>query len=203
MTQARRLVLASGSPARRRMLADAGLDFEVVPAVIDEDGLRDRMLAEAADAPHAEIARALAVAKARDVSSRRPGARVIGSDQILSTGSGMLSKPATLDDARATLKALRGRTHWLHSAVALVEDGETIWSAVDTASLTMHAVSDSCLERYLDAAGDAILGCVGAYQIEGTGVRLFDAVEGNHWTILGMPLLPLLSELRRLKEIDV
>jgi septum formation protein len=202
MTARRRLILASSSAARRKMLSDAGLTFEAIPAQIDEETLRREMLERNGSLSHAEVARALAEAKAKDVSGRYPDALVIGSDQILSTGQGILSKPGTLDGARATLKTLRGRAHSLHSAAVLVENEETIWGAVDTARLTMHAFSDAFLERYLSDAGNDILGCVGAYQMEGAGVRLFKAVEGDHFAILGMPLLSLLNELRHLEEID-
>jgi septum formation protein len=202
MKARRRLILASSSAARRKMLSDAGLTFEAIPAQIDEETLRREMLERDGSLSHAEVARALAEAKAKDVSGRYPDALVIGSDQILSTGQGILSKPGTLDGARTTLKTLRGRAHSLHSAAVLVENEETIWGAVDTARLTMYAFSDAFLERYLSDAGNEILGCVGAYQMEGAGVRLFKAVEGDHFAILGMPLLSLLNELRHLEEID-
>jgi septum formation protein len=202
MTVRRRLILASGSSARRRMLTDAGLDFEVVPAQLDEDGLRDRLLSLTPPLGHATVAAVLAEAKARAVASSNPAALVIGSDQILSTGDSVLAKPGSRDGARATLQALRGRTHWLHSAVVLQSGGEPLWSTVATATLHVRDFSDAALDAYLDAAGADIYGCVGAYQIEGAGVRLFDAIEGDHFTIMGMPLLPLLAELRRLGEIE-
>lgn len=202
MTGGPRIILASGSAARRKMLADAGLSFAAIPSSIDEEFLRRDMLERDSSLAHADVARALAEAKAKDVSRRHPEALVIGSDQVLSTGSEILSKPVTLEGARATLQSLRGHTHWLHSAAVLVENDETIWSAVDTARLTMHAFSDDFLERYLREAGEGILSCVGAYQMEGAGVRLFTTVEGDHFAILGMPLVALLNELRQLKEIQ-
>jgi len=188
-----RLVLASGSAARRQMLMNAGLLFDVVPAQIDEDRLRDGFIGTAS---HSEIAAELAAAKAVAVAASHPGAVVIGSDQILSTCEAILSKPGSRSGARDTLRLLRGRTHWLHSAAAVVVDGRVVWRAVESAMLTMRTISDAELEDYLDVAGESIFGCVGAYQIEGAGIRLFERVEGDHFTIMGMPLLPLLAELR-------
>jgi septum formation protein len=198
----RRLILASGSAARRQMLTSAGLNFEAIPAHLDEEALRDRLLSRTPPPGHDAIAAVLAEEKARDVAKADPSALVIGSDQILSTGDAILAKPGSRQGARATLQALRGRTHWLHSAVMLHSGGATLWSTVATATLHVRAFSDAALDAYLDAAGADIYGCVGAYQIEGAGVRLFDAIEGDHFTIMGMPLLPLLAELRRLGEID-
>lgn len=189
-----RLILASGSVARRQMLSNAGLVFDVVPADIDEDGLRDHLMPTAL---HQEIAVALAEAKSRAVAAAHPGALVIGADQILSTGELILSKPGTRAGARDTLRTLRGREHWLHSGVALALDDRVLWNTVESATLTMRNISDADVEEYLDAAGDVIFGCVGAYQIEGPGVRLFEHVGGDHFTIMGMPLLPLLAQLRR------
>jgi septum formation protein len=193
-----RLILASGSAARRQMLDRAGIEFEIVPASIDEDRVRDSVIATAT---HAGIALALAEAKALSVATDLTGAVVIGSDQILSTGEGILSKPGSRQGARETLRVLRGRTHWLHSAAALVADGRVIWRGVDTAALSMRALSDTDIERYLDAAGDGIFGCVGAYKIEGEGIRLFDRISGDYFTVMGMPLLPLLRALRRLERV--
>lgn len=192
---AARLILASGSAARRQMLLNAGLSFEVVSADIDEDRLRKSLGGTVA---HSEIAAVLAEAKGFAVSLLHSSANVIGSDQILSTGEAILSKPGTREGARETLRALRGRTHWLHSGVALVRDGNVVWHLVETAALTMRVLSDDEIERYLDTAVEDILGCVGAYQIEGAGIRLFERVEGDYFTIMGLPLVPLLCELRRL-----
>ncbi len=193
---AARLVLASGSVARRQMLANAGLLFDVMPAEIDEDRLRDDVTGPAS---HSAIAVALAEAKALAVAAANPDAVVIGSDQILSMGKQMLSKPGSRAGARETLRQLRGTTHWLHSGVALASSDRVLWQVVESATLTMRDFSDAELEDYLDVAGEGIFGCVGAYQIEGAGIRLFERVEGDHFTIMGMPLLPLLAELRRQK----
>lgn len=195
---ARRLILASGSAARRQMLANAGLVFDVVPADIDEDAVRDVMM-EAA--PHQQIAVVLAETKALSAAAAHSGAIVVGSDQILSTGERILSKPGSREGARETLRMLRGRTHWLHSAVAVAVDDDLVWRTVETATLTMRDVRDEEIERYLDAAGQSIFGCVGAYQIEGAGIRLFERVVGDHFTIMGMPLLPLLRQLRRMDGV--
>lgn len=196
-----RLILASGSATRQAMLRSAGLLFDADPARIDEDALRAALQSRVPPLSHAQIAIELAKAKATEVSNRHPDGIVIGSDQILSTGPEILNKPATIDEARATLRTLRGNTHWLHSGVALASKGDVLWSTANTARLTMHAFSDVFLNTYLAEAGNDILGCVGAYQIEGPGIRLFESVEGDHATILGMPLIPLLNELRRRQEI--
>ena len=147
--------------------------------------------------PAADVAEALAKAKAIEVSSRNSGAWVIGSDQVLAQGEIIFSKAATRDEARSTLQALRGKTHSLHSAAALVQHGIVVWQHVQTANLTMRMFSDAWLEQYLDAAGDALVQSVGAYQVEGLGIQLFESIDGDYFTILGMPLLALLSELRR------
>lgn len=194
----RRLILASGSAARRQMLLNAGLVFDVVPADIDEDAVSDVMLAAA---PHPQIAVVLAETKALSVAAAHPDAIVIGSDQILSTGDQILSKPGSREGARATLRTLRGRTHWLHSAVAIAVGDDLKWRTVESAALTVRALTDADIERYLDAAGPSIFGCVGAYQIEGAGVQVFERVAGDHFTIMGMPLLPLLAQLRRMDEV--
>jgi septum formation protein len=194
----RLLILASGSAARRQMLLNAGLAFDVVPAEIDEDSVRDVMIASA---PHPQIAVVLAETKALSVAAAHPGAIVIGSDQILSTGDDILSKPGSRKGARETLRTLSGRTHWLHSAVAVAVGDDLRWRTVESAALTMRDLSDADIECYLDAAGSGIFGCVGAYQIEGAGVQLFERVAGDHFTIMGMPLLPLLGQLRRMDEV--
>ncbi|MCU0954268.1 MAG: Maf family protein [Hyphomicrobium sp.] len=191
---AQRLILASGSAARRSMLSAAGLNFNAVPAAIDEDHLMQQL---AGRASHPNIAVYLAEAKALDVSGRSGDALVIGSDQILSTGDDILSKPGSREGAVETLRKLRGRMHMLYSAVALAANEAVIWQTVDTAKLKMRSLSDNDIARYLDAAGEDIFGCVGAYQIEGLGAGLFETVEGDRHTIMGMPLVPLLKELRR------
>lgn len=191
------LILASGSATRRAMLEAAGIAVAVSPAGVDEEAIRDRMLADNPTVPHARIALALAEEKAKAVSTRCDNALVIGADQVLSFEGRLLEKPRDLEEARASLRALRGKTHTLHSAVALAETGETVWHDVAEARLTMRAFSDDALDAYLDRVGDVVTTSVGAYQIEGPAIQLFAAVEGDHATVLGMPLLPLITELLR------
>ena len=192
----REIILASGSLARRQMLASAGVAFVIDPAAIDEAKLLDQFKADTAGALPLDAARFLAQAKARDVSSRHSGALVIGSDQILALGDRLFSKAADEAGARATLLALKGRIHQLHSAVAIAFDNEIVWVHGETASLTMRLFSDAFLERYLAEASEALVRSVGAYELEGLGLQLFERVEGDYFTILGMPILPLLAELR-------
>lgn len=192
-----RLVLASGSATRRGLLEAAGLTFEVVPADVDEAALRDRLFAESASVSHESVAHALADAKAAEVSARRPDALVIGADQVLSFEGALFEKPKSTDEARAQLQRLRGKPHALHAATALARSGQVEWRNLDTARLTFRAFSDAALDAYLAHAGTAVLTSVGAYQIEGPAIQLFERVEGSHSTILGLPLLPLLAELRR------
>ena len=194
---AKRLVLASGSATRRAMLDAAGIDVTVCPADVDEAAIRDRLLADNPAVPHARIALALAEEKAKAVSAQREDALVIGADQVLSFEGRLFEKPRDMDDARASLAALRGKTHTLQSAVALAVNGETVWHDTAEARLTMRAFSDAALDSYLARVGKIVLTSVGAYQIEGPAVQLFAAVEGDHATILGMPLLPLVTELVR------
>lgn len=197
MAEPRRLILASGSRARQSMLKGAGLTFEVTPASIDEEPIRAALQGESARVEAADVATLLACEKALAVAKLHPGALVIGSDQVLAIGPRLISKAATLQDARTTLRELRGRKHELVSGVALAQDETILWSDEDSAEMTMRDFSDAFLSRYLDEAGGSILGCVGCYEWEGLGVQLFEEISGDYFTILGMPLLPLLGELRR------
>ena len=194
---AARLVLASGSATRRTMLEAAGIDVTVSPADVDEAAIRDRLLSDNPAVPHARIALALAEEKAKAVSTQQKDALVIGADQVLSFEGSLFEKPRDMDDARASLMTLRGKPHTLHSAVALAVNGETVWHDTAEAHLTMRAFSNAALDAYLARVGDVVLTSVGAYQIEGPAIQLFAAVEGDHATILGMPLLPLVTELVR------
>lgn len=187
-----RLVLASGSAARVAMLEAVGLQVLVDPASIDEAEVKASLLTEAASA----IAETLACLKAQRVSSRHPDAMVIGADQVLVSGGKIFDKPATLGAARQQLRDLRGRSHELLSAAVVVRDGIRIWHCVDRATLTVRDFSDEFLDRYLAAMADRSLCSVGAYEIEGLGAQLFTDVEGDHFTIRGMPLLKLLGFLR-------
>jgi septum formation protein len=190
------IILASTSPARREMLAAAGVAFTVEAADVDEPAIRKTLLAAKSAATPPQIADALARAKAEDVSQRHKGSLVIGGDQVLALGTELLTKARDEAAARATLKKLRGMTHELHSAVALAVDGRVLWTHTGTARLKMRDFSDAFLEEYLTRTGDRIGQSVGAYELEGLGVQLFDKIEGDYFTILGLPLLPLLAELR-------
>jgi len=195
--QTPRLVLASGSATRRALLDAAGIAVSVHPADVDEAAIRDSMLATDEGVSHESVARVLAEEKAKAVSALKPDALVIGADQVLSFEGRLFEKPKSVDEAHAHLMTLRGRTHALHSAVALATQGAVVWQDTRTARLTMREFSGAALDDYLARAGDAVLTSVGAYQIEGPAVQLFEDVEGDHTTILGLPLLPLLKELRR------
>jgi septum formation protein len=193
------LILASGSTARRAMLANAGVPVigQETPTV-DEAALRHRMTTMTTNGATAEqVVLALAEAKAKEIAPRHPGNLVLGGDQILVTAEGnWLEKPADRDTARRHLESLRGTTHRLVSAGVLVRDATVIWHGVDDARLTMRPFSEAFLEAYLEAVGDGVTETVGGYRLEDLGVQLFSRVEGDVFTILGLPLLPLLEELR-------
>jgi septum formation protein len=189
---ARPPVLASASPSRQFLLRNAGLSFLVEPADLDERAVEK----EAGITDPSDVARLLAKAKAQAVSLRLPGHHVIGADQTLALGRRRFSKPADLGEAAATLRALRGATHALHSGVAVAVDGKVIFDHVATARLTMRPLSDAFIGAYLADAGETVTASVGAYQLEWLGVHLFERIEGDHFTILGLPLLPLLDFFR-------
>jgi septum formation protein len=197
------LVLASGSRTRREMLQAAGLAFTVVPADIDEAALRASLHASRPGIMPEAIADQLARAKAETVSRDHPKALVIGADQILAMGTAIFEKPSGIDDARRSLLRLRGAEHALHSAVALAEHGDVKWTHVSTARLKMRDFSEAALDEYLARAGADACHAVGAYQIEGIAIQLFDTVDGDYFTILGLPLLPLLGELRARKVLTL
>jgi septum formation protein len=189
------VILASGSRARAELLAAAGVPFTAVPALVDEAGLRDALRGEGVQAEEAAVA--IAEMKAAHVAARAPEAAIVlGSDQLLDLDGDWLEKPANRKAAKGQLTRLRGRRHRLISAVVAFRGGSRVWHDVDRATLTLRPFSDPFLDHYLDAAGDAVLGCVGAYQLEGLGAQLMARVDGAQATVLGMPLLPLLQFLR-------
>jgi septum formation protein len=186
------LILASQSRARKMLLADAGIEFEAVPADIDERAVQQNSKVAAPG----EIAGLLAREKALRVSQRKAGHHVIGADQTLALGNRLFNKPGDRPAAADQIRALSGQTHALHSAIAVAIDGRIIFETVATARMTMRSLKDADIAAYLDAAGKAVTESVGAYQLEGLGVHLFERIEGDHSTILGLPLLPLLGFLR-------
>jgi septum formation protein len=186
------LILASQSRARQALLANAAIDFEAVPAEIDERAVQQ---ASHLSTP-GEIAALLAREKALAVSMCHPGQFVVGADQTLALGMRLFSKPASRAQAAEQLRALAGRSHELHSAVAVARDGKILFEAAAVARMTMRRLGDAELDAYLDEAGEAVMSSVGAYQLEGLGVHLFERIEGDHFTILGLPLLQLLAFLR-------
>ena len=186
------LVLASKSAIRHAILRDAGIPVAVEPADIDERGIEQRSAKEDAG----ELAAVLACEKARTVAARFPGRLVLGADQTLALGERRFSKSADRAGARRQLAALRGQTHELHSAVALVRGSSVLFEHREVARLTMRSFSDEFLEAYLDAAGTAVTASVGGYQLEKVGIQLFEHIQGDHFTILGLPLVPLLEYLR-------
>lgn len=191
------LILASASAARRAMLGQLGVEFVSEAPDVDEAAIKARMAGQ----PAADVAAALAAAKAVTVSQRRPGTLVLGSDQILELDGELMDKAEDLAGARARLRRLRGRSHTLHSAAALARDGQVVWSGLDRAEMHMRPYTDDFLERYLAAEGDQLLGSVGCYRLEGPGAQLFERVEGDFFTVLGLPLWLVLGELRRLGAI--
>lgn len=194
------LILASASPFRLQLMRNAGLDFVVVRPEIDERAV-EQSLGES-EISGADLSEILAIAKARHVSESNPYAFVIGCDQTLNLRDEILHKPSNMDEARRRLLQLSGRTHDLDSAICMVRQGETIWSDVSTCHITMRKLDPGFVGRHLADAGDAVLSSVGAYQIEGSGVQLIDRIEGDVFSIMGLPLLPLLKKLRDLDLID-
>ncbi len=188
------LILASKSAARNALLAGTGLRFSASPAQIDERVLEAEVLGKGGDARN--VARRLAEAKALTVATTRPGDAVIGADQVLALGNALMHKPADLAEAAGQLDRLAGRTHHLHSGIAVARDGVVLWSSVETAALTMRAFSAAERDEVLALEGEAVLGSVGGYRLEGPSIRLFERIEGDYFTILGLPLLPLLAALR-------
>lgn len=186
------LVLASKSTARQALLAAAGIPFDAEAADVDERAIERQSGLATPDAVAAHLARA----KALDVSGKRAGRHVLGADQTLALGTRRFSKPTGLDQAADQLRALSGKTHTLHSAIAVARDGQILFKHVAAAHMTVRALGEAFIDAYLAEVGSKVTTSVGAYQVEGAGIQLFDKIDGDHSTILGLPLLPLLSFLR-------
>jgi len=190
------LILASQSASRRAMLTDAGVPFTPMAAMVDEESAKQAL----ADLSPRDLADALAELKAVKIATQVPGALVLGSDSLVALADGTrLDKPVDRDDAARHLRAMSGGIHDLWSAAVIAENGRAVWRQVDRARLHVRPLSDAFIDRYLDAEWPAIAGCVGCFRVEGPGVQLFNRVEGSHFTILGMPLLPVLAYLRERK----
>lgn len=188
------LVLASGSESRRRMLEAAGVAFEVVPPAVDEEGARASLLAKKASP--SEIATALAELKAMSVSKEKQGALVLGADQLLVCDGAIYGKARDMKDAKRILQSLRGRKHELLTAAVIVKNGAPLWQRLETAQLWMRDFSDAFLDSYIATEKEALFTCVGCYRLEGRGGQLFSRVEGDSFTIQGLPLLAALEALR-------
>jgi len=193
------LILASQSRTRQMLLANAGIAFEAIAADIDERAVQKN---SGLSAP-GEIAKCLAGEKALWVSSRNPGRYVVGADQTLALGDRLFNKPAGRAAAAEQLRSLAGQRHELHSAFAIAHDGQILFADVSIAEMSMRSLGESEIKTYLDQAGEAVTTSVGAYQLEGLGVHLFERIEGDHFTILGLPLMPLFAFLRRERLLAV
>lgn len=200
MPQNRKLILASASRFRRTLMENAGLSFDAIPASIDERAI-ERPLEEQG-APPEQVALELARAKALDVSKQHPGCIVIGSDQTMSLGDRVYHKPADMEGAKEHLRSLSGKTHQLNSAIVLASGDKVLWEHIASARLAVRSLSPAFIDTYIARAGESVLQSVGAYQLEGLGVQLFERIDGDYFTIIGLPLLPLLKELRRMEMID-
>lgn len=194
------LILASSSASRQMLMRNAGLAFSSIPAEIDERAIDER-LAKAGASPET-IAVELAKAKALAVSASHPDAYVIGSDQTMSLGDRIYHKPKDMDEAHANILSLSGKTHRLNCGVAIAKNGDVIWSATSVADMSVRPLTPDYVSRYLERSGKQVLSSVGAYQLEGEGIQLFTEISGDYFTILGLPLLPLLAQLRVLGLID-
>lgn len=192
-----KMVLASGSSIRASLLRNAGFDFEIMPSSIDESAIYELSAKQSGSLEPADVAELLARTKAEAVSAMEPDALVIGADQTLSVGDRIYRKCNSMDEARETLLSLRAQTHQLNSAVCVAERGEVIWSYTDRANLTMTNFSPEFLGRYLGYAGAEILNSVGAYQLEGLGIHLFEKIQGDYFSILGLPMLPFVKFFRQ------
>lgn len=194
------LILASSSASRQMLMRNAGLTFSAIPADIDERALDEKLEKEGASPE--EVALELAKAKALAVGALYPDALVLGCDQTMALGARVYHKPKTMADAQEHLLSLSGKIHRLNSAAVLVRHGEVVWQIVSSAELSVRTLSAEFVSRHLQRVGEKALSSVGAYQLEGEGIQLFTSIEGDYFTILGLPLLPLLSKLRDMDVID-
>ncbi len=194
------IILASGSAHRRGLLANAGIAVDVMPSTIDERAVEDAL--DASDVTPDDVAAILAEAKAVEVSERSPGRIVLGADQTLALGDEILHKVSSMEEARRTLLKLSGKSHRLHSAYALVRDGSVLQRRVETATITFRDLSPAAIGHYLARVGDTALSSVGCYQVEGQGLTLIDRIDGDVFTIMGLPMLPLLNDLRQLGALN-
>ncbi|UHS57863.1 Maf-like protein [Agrobacterium vaccinii] len=194
------LIIASSSASRQMLMRNAGLTFTAMPAAVDERAIDARLEAEGATPDR--IAVELAKAKALAVSAIMPGAIVLGCDQTMSLGTKIFHKPKDMAEAHANLLSLSGKTHRLNCGAALAQNGEILWDVVTIADMTMRHFDAGFVERHLQRVGKGVLSSVGAYQLEGEGIQLFSQIDGDYFTILGLPLLPLLTKLRELGMID-
>ena len=190
------VILASNSSGRASLLKGAGIGFRKKAADLDERAIQEALTVEGVCPDPVDVALVLARAKAEFISQGEPDSYVIGADQVLALGDRIFEKPATMEIARENLLKFRGRTHYLHAAISVARNGETIWQHVETASMTMRDFSTDFLAEYLAEAGDSVKTSVGAYRLEETGIHLFEKIEGDYFTILGLPLIPLLDFFR-------
>ncbi|MCV9967359.1 Maf-like protein [Pararhizobium sp. BT-229] len=194
------LVLASASPFRRMLLENAGIRFQAQAAAIDERAIENQI--EGSGSSPEEVALVLAEAKARHVGEAFPDDIVIGSDQTMSLGQRVYHKPRDMQEAGDHLMSLSGQTHQLNSAIVLTRGNDILWKHVSSARMTVRTLSADFISRHLERVGEKALSSVGAYQLEGEGIQLFEKIEGDYFTILGLPMLPLLAKLRELRVID-
>ena len=194
------LILASSSASRQMLMRNAGLTFSAIPADIDERALDEQL--EKNGAKPEEVALELAKAKALSVSALHPQALVLGCDQTMELGARVYHKPKTMAEAEAHLLSLSGKVHRLNSAAVLARDGDVVWQTISSAELSVRTLSAEFVSRHLQRVGEKALSSVGAYQLEGEGIQLFTSIEGDYFTILGLPLLPLLMKLRDMDVID-
>jgi len=191
-------ILASASASRSALLTGAGLLHRCIPAHLDEDALKDECLLRG----HSPKSVAVKLAEAKSLSiAKDHSGLVLGGDQVLQLEQDLISKSTSVHDAGLLLRRMSGKTHYLHSAMALSENGHLIWTHVETAEMTVRTLTESFIDSYLKEAGDRILSSVGCYQLENTGIHLFEAIRGDYFTVLGLPMLPLLAQLRHLKVL--